>query len=301
MRKIAFGYSDRCNIRCAHCVAADDTPHNRKMDLVEAKEIIRNMAGAHVSGISFTAGEPFIYFDDLLELVNLCNKLEIYTRIVTNSSWAEDPEKAKERVSTLKQRGLSQLRLSYSRWHQHNVPSQNVLNAARACHSAGVDYFVSFVTDFSEEDDTYEQFLRENELKFFPEPVIYSGRANLFDREKIFTDYQANCCSMNPYLAPDLSMYACCDAGSHFNTTDFFLLGNLKTHSIDQLYARSENHHLYNCIRSMGISTIASFAGFKTREIVTYRKCELCKKLFDSPGTLKFLQGAVYELQQWTR
>ena len=301
MRKIAFGYSDRCNIRCAHCVAADDIPHNKKMELDKAKEIIKNMAKSHVSGISFTAGEPFIYFNDLLELVSLCQELKIYTRIVTNSSWAKDPEEAGERVSTLKRCGLSQLRLSYSRWHQHNIPSQNVLNAAHACRLAGVDYFVSFVTDFSEEDDTYEQFLRENELKFFPEPVIYSGRANLFQREKIFTDYQANCCSMNPYLAPDLTMYACCDAGSHFNTTDFFLLGNLKNHSIDQLYTRSENHNLYNCIRSMGISNIASFVGFKTREIITYRKCELCKKLFDSPETLKFLQQAVHQLQQWTR
>lgn len=106
---------------------------------------------------------------------------------------------------------------------------------------------------------------------------------------------------MNPYLAPDLSMYGCCDAGSHFNTTDFFLLGNLENHSIGELFAESENNQLYNSIRSMGITNIASFVGFKTREIVTYRKCELCKKLFDSPEILKTLQAAVPELQQWAR
>ncbi len=302
MRKIAFGYSNRCNARCAHCVAAGDNHEDIKMDLSRAKEIIGDMVEAGVMGISFTAGEPFIYFDDLLELITLCWDANIYTRVVTNSYWAGTPEKADQRIKLLQECGLSQLRMSYSRWHQQNIPRQNVLNAARSCIAAGVKYFVSFVTDFSEKDDTYEQFLRNNGLIFFPEPVIYAGRANFFDREGIFTDYQENRCAMNSYLAPDLTMYACCDAGSHFNTTDFFKLGNLKNDSIDILFQKSETHQLYNCIRSMGITAIASFVGYTAREIVTYRKCELCKKMFDSPEMLKTLDvSTVMKLLNWAR
>ncbi|MBU1568322.1 MAG: radical SAM protein [Proteobacteria bacterium] len=302
MRNIAFGYSTRCNIKCAHCVAAEETPDYKKMGLAKAKEIIRDMATAGVTGISFTAGEPFFYYDDLLEMVNLCREHNIYTRIVTNSSWAKTPEKAEHMLKTLKQGGLSQLRMSYSRWHQQHVPRQNVLNAAHGCIKTGISYFISFVTDFSEKDDEYEQFLRDNYLKFFPEPVIYAGRADAFDRKAIRTDYQDNRCTMNPYLAPDLSMYACCDAGSHFNNTEFFLLGNLKTNSIDQLFSISETTPLFNCIRSMGITAIASFSGMKARDIITYRKCELCKKLFDSPEILKTLKNADgLELQRWVR
>jgi MoaA/NifB/PqqE/SkfB family radical SAM enzyme len=272
------------------------------MELAKAKDIIRDMALAGVTGISFTAGEPFIYFDDLLELVDLCREKNIYTRVVTNSFWATSPEKADHHLSLLKQCGLSQLRISYSRWHQQNVPCRNVLNAARGCMKTGIDFFISFITDFSEEDDAYEQFLRDNALKFFPEPVIYAGRADSFERRALFTDYQKNCCTMNPYLAPDLSMYACCDAGSRFDATNVFLLGNLRDHSIDDLFTKSETSPLYNCIRSLGITAIASFAGIKAREIVTYRKCELCKRLFDSPESLKFLQDAAgSELQRWTR
>lgn len=301
MRKIAFGYSNRCNIKCAHCVAVDGVHDNTKMELAKAREVIRDMGAAGVTGISFTAGEPFLYFDDMLELVGLCRELRIYTRIVTNSYWAKNVEDAEQRLGMLKQCGLSQIRLSFSRWHQKNVPPQNILNAALSSRKTGIDYFISFVTDFTEEDDGYEQFLRKHQLKFFPEPVIYSGRAESFGREKIFTDYQANCCGMNPYLAPDLNMYACCDAGSHFNQTDVFLLGNLKDYSIEQLFEKSENNLLFNCIRSMGISNIASFAGVKARDIVTYRKCDLCRKLFDSPEVLKKLQKASAELRQWVR
>ena len=303
MRNIAFGYSTRCNIRCGHCVAADALLDHKKMELATAKEIIQDLAAAGVTGISFTAGEPFIYFDDLLELVDLCRQHQIYSRIVTNSFWARTPEEALQRLERLKLCGLCQLRLSFSRWHQQHVPCDNILNAAHGCRQMGIDCFISFVTDFSEEDEDYEQFLRDHALKFFPEPMIYAGRADGFERKALCTDYQENRCAMNPYLAPDLNLYACCDAGSHFTATNFFLLGNLKDHSVEQLLHASDTHPLYNCIRSMGITPIASFAGIKAREIITYRKCELCKKLFDTPETLQILREAAAgsTLQRWVR
>ena len=148
MRKLAFGYSTRCNIRCEHCVAAGDIPDSRNMDHNKAKEIIVEMAQAGVGGISFSAGEPLLYFNEIAELVKLCRQLGIYTRIVTNSFWAKTVEASDSLVSELKENGLCQLRLSFSRWHQKNVNRNNVLNAARSCQKIGLDYFISFVTDF---------------------------------------------------------------------------------------------------------------------------------------------------------
>jgi len=301
MRKLAFGYSTRCNIRCAHCVATEELPADRKMDHDQAKEIIVEMAQAGVGGISFSAGEPFLYFNEIAELVKLCRRIGIYTRIVTNSFWAKTAETSDHLVSGLKKKGLCQLRLSYSRWHQKNVNRNNVLNAAHSCQKFGLDYFVSFVTDFSKEDDQYEQFLRSHGLTFFPEPVIYAGRAESFKRRRILTDYQANCCDMNPYLTPDLDMYACCDAGSHFPGTNFFYLGNLNDNTLEQLFTKSETDRLHNIIRTMGITNIASFTGMKAREIITYSKCELCRKLFNSPENLTRLRAEVSRLAAWSR
>ncbi len=290
-RTIAFGYSNHCNIRCRHCVAADAIYENSTMDLSRAREIIAEMAEARVQGVSFTAGEPLIYLDDIAELINLCQGFGIYTRVVTNSFWGKTAESADRYVEKLKNVGLSQLRLSFSRWHQENVPLTSVLNVTKSCQKNGLNYFVSFVTDFSQNDDVYEQYLRRHNLKFFPEPIIFAGRAKDFARTPIHTDYQANCCPMNPYLAPNLDMYACCDAGSHFSNTNFFHLGNINDSSIDELFTRSETNRLYSHIRNMGISTLASFAGFKTREIVGYRKCELCEKLFNSKDLLATLES----------
>jgi len=304
MRKIAFGYSTRCNIKCEHCVAAADDSSKKsiKMDLAEAKEIIVKLARARVKGISFTAGEPLIYLDDICELLGICHEYGIYTRVVTNSFWAKTPEHAESYITQLKACGLSQLRLSYSRWHQKNVKQDNIANAAQACKENGLDYFISFVTDFSKQDDLYEEYLRQHKLKFFPEPVIFSGRAGSFERTSIRTDYQENCCPMNPYLAPNFDMYACCDAGSHFTKTNFFYLGNAKQSSIEPLFQKSESNTLYKHIRSMGISAIASFTGLRARDIISYRKCELCEKLFNSPDSLKMLESeASSGLDDWYR
>ena len=302
MRKIAFGYSTRCNVKCEHCVAADATPENLKMELAQAKEIIAEMAGAGVQGISFTAGEPLIYLDDITELIRLCREYGIYTRVVTNSFWAKTPALADSTIVQLKENGLSQLRMSYSRWHQKNIARRNILNGAESCKKNGLDYFISFVTDFSEQDDSFEHYLRNHNLRFFPEPVIFAGRAESFDRLPMRTDYQENCCPMNPYLAPSLDMYGCCDAGSHFTNTNFFHLGNLKHSTIEQLFNKNETNRLYNHIRTMGISAIASFAGFRAREIIRYRKCELCEKLFNSADILERLQKeADSGLNSWRR
>jgi MoaA/NifB/PqqE/SkfB family radical SAM enzyme len=302
MRNIAFGYSTRCNIKCDHCVAAGEEPTTSKMELQQAKRTINELAEAGITGISFTAGEPTLYLGDILELLSLCKFHNIFTRVVTNSSWAKDTDSTLSHLKALQLSGLNQLRLSYSRWHQEHVPKENILNAAHGCIKYGINYFISFVTDFSEQDETYERFLRENTLNFFPEPLIYSGRAKNYLKEKLFTDYQDNRCAMNLYLAPDYNLYACCDAGSHFTKTNAFFLGNLQRDSATDLFSKSDQNPLFNCIRNLGLSTIASYTGMPSREIITYRKCELCEKLINDPETFIALKNqAPFMLQNLSR
>jgi len=272
------------------------------MDFDRAKDIIQEMARCHVTGISFTAGEPLLFFDDICKLIQLCRKNGIYSRIVTNGYWAKTREETDRVVSELMSKGLSQFRLSYSRWHQQHVNRENIVRAALSCQKHGLDYFISFVTDFSKKDDSFEQFLRHHHLKFFPEPVIYFGRAGEFDRQRVFTDYPPNVCSMNPYLSPELDMFACCDAANRFSNTHFLYLGNLRSDSIDALFRKGETHVLYHLIRTMGLTNMASYLGFKAREIVQYRKCELCEKLFNSKENLSILtKAASSELINWRR
>ncbi len=302
IRRIAFGYSTRCNIRCDHCVAAHDGSPEAKMAIENAVQIIEEMARAQVTGISFTAGEPFLYLNDMKELIRTCKRHNIYSRIVTNGYWGKTRDRSDKMVSELKHAGLSQLRISFSRWHQKHVNRQNILNAALSCQQYGLDYFISVVTDFKKKDDAREQFLRDNRLRYFPEPLIYFGNATAMTRPPVFTDYPAHRCAMNPYLSPELDMFACCDAGTQFTKTNVFHLGNLENDSVDHLFQKKEKNLLFHLIKTMGLSAMASFLGFKASEIVKYRKCDLCEVLFNAPEHLEQLKkSATSKLLHWTR
>lgn len=299
MRNIAFGYSNRCNISCDHCVAAGEKTTYSKMDLNAAKTAIIELKNAGITGISFTAGEPTIYFDDLLELLNLCKQLKIFTRVVTNCFWATDSDTAQKMVAQLKGSGLEQLRLSFSRWHQKSISKTNITNTVHGCQENDVDYFISFVTDFSAEDEPLEDYLRENRLKFFPEPLIYSGRARKYLKNPVSTDFRDNRCAMNCYLAPDFNLYACCDAGSHFTNTNAFFLGNLKTDEAEKLFASYDNNQLFQAVRFMGLSSIATFYGMRSSDIVKLRKCELCEILFNDKRSFSYLLENLSELLKY--
>ncbi len=286
VRNIAFGYSTVCNIRCRHCVAAGETPAKNRMDLEQAVKYIYDMAACNVTGISFTAGEPLLFIDDICVLVKVCKDLGIYSRVVTNGFWADTEKNADNIVSLLVSSGLSQLRISCSRWHQEHVNIANIINAARSCIKNRLEYFVSFVTDFSKKDDSIEQQLQDAKIIYFPEPVIYMGRAEGFEHEDLKTDYFPNTCAMNPYLTPDLDVYACCDGAGAFSETDFLYLGSLKSEGIEDLFMKKENNIFYNLIKNAGLSAIATSLGMKASEIVKYRKCELCEKIFNSKKNL---------------
>jgi pyruvate-formate lyase-activating enzyme len=74
-------------------VATEDLAAGRKMDHDKAKEVIVEMARASVGGISFSAGEPFLYFNKIAELVKLCRELfnspETLTRLRSDVSQLE--------------------------------------------------------------------------------------------------------------------------------------------------------------------------------------------------------------------
>ncbi len=161
---------------------------------------------------------------------------------------------------------------------------------AKSCQKFGLDYFISFVTDFSIDDDPFEQYLHDNRLKYFPEPLLYFGRAEGLNRIQVFTDYPPHLCDMNPILTPELDMYACCDAQNRFAETNFFFIGNVKNYTINELFDKYEQDSLFQLIKTVGLSKIATFTGLKASEIVKYRKCELCEKLFNSPENLKLLR-----------
>lgn len=301
MRKLAFGYSTMCNLRCGHCVAAGEEHHSATMGLDKGLAALEQLKEAGVEGVSFTAGEPFLFFDEMVKLVSYCSTNQIYTRIVTNGYWADSPQSIQKKLDALMEAGLSQLRISCSRFHQKQVSIDNLIKAAGYCRLIGLDCFISLVTDFCDKDAKLERQLQQSGVKYFPEPMIYAGKAKEISSEPLRTDYQSNRCMMNPYLTPDLKLYGCCDAGMYFDNTNFFYLGSIEQHSVSDLFTYFEQHPFYSLIRQAGLSQLASWSGMLSQDIIRYRKCELCIKLFNDPETVQKMKESLGQLQAWTR
>lgn len=84
--QLVIQLTDRCNALCPQCGMRRTASYSRsRLSLDTVKRIIDACAERGVEAVSFTGGEPFIYFEDLIELLRHASMCGIkYTRTGTN-------------------------------------------------------------------------------------------------------------------------------------------------------------------------------------------------------------------------
>ncbi len=132
-RGIIFNLTYDCSLRCPHCFYYPQAGSRGWLTTQRVREIIESMRDtASVKELHFTGGEPFLDFELLLEMVSLAKELGA-RRITcsTNCYWATDLDAARQRLSRLKQAGLTWFLISADAFHQDEVPLENVRIAAQ--------------------------------------------------------------------------------------------------------------------------------------------------------------------------
>jgi len=133
-RGIIFNLTYDCNLNCPHCFYYPQSARRGAFELRRLREIMESTADvAPVLEVHYTGGEPFLYFDRLVEAVALAKELGA-RRITcsTNCYWADDLDKARRMVSRLKDAGLFWFLISADAFHQDEVPLERVRIAAQA-------------------------------------------------------------------------------------------------------------------------------------------------------------------------
>ncbi|HEB72626.1 MAG TPA: radical SAM protein [Nitrospirae bacterium] len=84
--QVVIQYTEVCNAACPQCGMRKSNKFNRStMDFNKAKKIIDHAATHGVSALSFTGGEPFLYFDEIMRLIDHASSAGIrYIRTGTN-------------------------------------------------------------------------------------------------------------------------------------------------------------------------------------------------------------------------
>ncbi|MBF0505749.1 MAG: radical SAM protein [Nitrospirae bacterium] len=91
--QLIIQYTDKCNARCPQCGMRVTEHFSRsKLDIETVKRMIDHAAENGVNALSFTGGEPFLFFDDIMELVTYAGDAGIkYTRTGTNGFMFMNP------------------------------------------------------------------------------------------------------------------------------------------------------------------------------------------------------------------
>ncbi len=126
----------KCNCRCEFCYYNCSPDQNGLMPIDTAISVwqsLKTLAGNNAK-IHITGGEPFLYWEHLLEILKEAKKqkLGLVDMIETNGFWAIDEKIIKERLKILDQLGMNRLKISCDPFHQEYVDIELVRRLADA-------------------------------------------------------------------------------------------------------------------------------------------------------------------------
>ncbi len=125
---LALIYTYKCTSSCDICTYSCSPERSEKMDFEDAKRYIREAKEAGMKMIGIAGGEPFLFFDEIVELARYAKSLKLVTTLTTNCFWAQSYDKACEVLKILQEVGVSHLKISADDFHAKEVPYENIKN-----------------------------------------------------------------------------------------------------------------------------------------------------------------------------
>ncbi len=161
---ISFMLSNKCNYLCSHCIESSDRHQSERLTPEKITELINAAARLSEAGdqelrVSFTGGEPFLHFEDLLQCAQAAKENKA-RRIdcVTNCFWAVDVPAAVRLMKHVSNAGIDHLSFSYDPYHGKFVSLAHIKNAFIAAVENGIRVKFKIVL-FKDSERAYD-FLR---------------------------------------------------------------------------------------------------------------------------------------------
>ncbi|UCB45012.1 MAG: hypothetical protein JSV25_12445 [Spirochaetota bacterium] len=192
--------SYRCSCECLHCMYAcsprweADWISENDLEMVLSKLSGRIAASPYGpnnvslnSGLHFTGGEPFLNFELLLNAVIITEEYAIPSTFVeTNCFWCTSDRDTREKLSTLKSKGLKGILVSVNPFYLEWVPFERTKRAVQIGYELfgnnmfvyQLDYFRRFVSMGIEGRVSFYRYLEQNNGDFLHDvEFFFMGRA----------------------------------------------------------------------------------------------------------------------------
>jgi len=300
--------SYKCSAECKHCMYAcsprwkDDWISKEDLYMI-LKQLSDKIAASPYGsnnvnlnfGLHFTGGEPFLNYNLLCEAVEMANGLNIPSIFVeTNAYWAVNDEITKEKLSTLKEKGLKGILISVNPFFLEFVPFERTERAIQFSQEMfgvnmvvyQIEYYWRFKNLGIKGRVSLDDFLKIEEGENFARNAEFfmTGRAAYkLNFPHIFPKYPPNYFFKDKCRPPFLRNWH-----NHFDNYGNFVpgycggisLGDCR--QLDQLLAEGINPKEYpilNCLANNDFASLLSLAkdlGYIENREGYLSKCHLC-------------------------
>lgn len=284
--------SYNCNSRCRHCYPECVPRFGADWDMEFVKKVIEQGSRLPDSllarNIHFAGGEPFLYFDELVESCAFAMEKGFYPSVVTNGFWATSVKKAEEKIKPLIDAGLFRVELSIDSFHQEFIPLRSVRNALMAFRKFKIQILIR--TTITKRNDAWTALghIPPQELvgtKIVISPVSPEGRAveTIPAEDFIYAPFINGCCfnMLNISVRFDGNVSPCC-AGS--DTVPLLSLGNINQESLEDMLHRLNYRFYIKALLSRGpaeLMTVLTEGGLGNHLKERYTTiCHACTHIF---------------------
>lgn len=316
-------FSWKCTFSCGHC-GFDCSPLRReKMDLERALHYIEEASeNPDLKMVAYSGGEPFLFFDHVLEAMKYAHDKGLAGGLVTNCYWANSAEMADRRLDRLAGLGLREIIVSLDDFHLKYVPIDHIRHVVHAALRLGVRVGVNMLvtrqsrvrrshacellhvpSEMVERSDS--MWLRESSPLLFgradcnlaPEDLYYYGEEDLKNASCYYV-------VRNMIVTPNSSLYACCGFGdsSRYGPASIAYIGDLGQTRFADLFDQASRNLLLNIIATYGPWLLLKLAEEFDPSIPFPREyvstCSICGEISSNPRLRAAVAHVLQDLAQ---
>ncbi|NIM16450.1 MAG: radical SAM protein [Candidatus Aminicenantes bacterium] len=301
---LTFLYTNTCNAQCSHCCLSCGPDKNDKLSPEFLIENLSSFPGLNIGEFCITGGEPFLFLEEIEEILSFANSLGLKSYIGTNGFWGVSYSKAYNVLRKLYLSGLKVLLLSTDKYHQEFVSVDKIYNIVRAAEDIGIAVKITVNMTGKETENLLliEKFNDFKCLISFKEPKLMGRARKNVNKEDLITvipgdrasywdinekNIHAVCNQVKaPLITPDKRVWICCGIPANkYYYTNFNLnplvLGNMNEKSLAAILKENEDNPMLKILISKGPVGLVRILEKVTGEKYNFRDkyywaCDLC-------------------------
>lgn len=278
-------YTYKCVAKCDICGFSCSPDRQEKMNFEDAKRLIKEAKKSGIRLITITGGEPFLYYNEIIELVKLAHHYNMQTTITSNCYWADSYEKAEAYCTELRNNGARSIKISVDDFHNKYVPYENIKNVIKASKVVGLRLIVgcTITKNSMQLKGVLNSFEEEiTNIALFQHKCYPLGRAkekisadNFYYPKNILDDCSDSGCIL---VTPNGNVYPC---GSMCGTIPSRLVGSIHNSSLDELICKASNNPHNKFICKHGVEAYLKELNLKNNDEYV-DTCHACYEIFNN-------------------